>query len=278
VASEEVAATLRAGLGDAITIVCAPTPELDAIVAAMSAQMAAGEGEPATTYLAPGLDAEAMAAFFRAAAGLFEAKPWTIAPDDESLLLVTIEPFGLREAVICFMGHLGESFGLVLFPDLDGYDAFLEASLALERGEEPELPPHFAINFESGADLNTALRDEVSARGWALASEEAYPWLTAVDGDLLGRPPTASEISMAEVLSLALPPVLTEKAALRRAWAGEEPFERTVTVEARAGSFEVKLRAVGEAEIVEHERAALAARPTPAPRAADAAADQAGKK
>lgn len=102
VASEEVARALRAGLGDAITVVCAPTPELDAIVAVMSAQMSADAGEAATTYLAPGLDAEAMASFFRAAAGLFEARPWTIAPDDESLLLVTSEAFGLSEAVICF--------------------------------------------------------------------------------------------------------------------------------------------------------------------------------
>jgi hypothetical protein len=260
VASEDVAARLRAGLGEAITVVCAPTPELDAIVAVMSAQLSAGVGEPATTYLAPGLDADAMAAFFRAAKGLFEASPWTIAPDDESLLLVTCEPFGLREAVVCFMGQLGESFGLILFADLDGYDAFLDASLALEQGDEPELPPHFAINFESGDDLNAALRDEVRARGWPLASEEAYPWLTAVDDSVLGRPPTAKELSMAEALALALPPVLGERAALVHAWGGAEPFERTVTVEASTGSFEVNVRAIGEAEIAEHERAALAAR------------------
>ena len=266
VASEDLAARLRAGLDEAITVVCAPTPELDAIVAVMSAQMGAGAdaGEPATTYLAPGLDAGAMAAFFRAAAGLFEAKPWTIAPDDESLLLVTIEPFGLREAVVCFMGQMGESFGLILFADLDAYGAFLDASLALERGDEPELPPHFAVNFESGDDLNAALRDEVRARGWTLASEEAYPWLTAVDDSVIGRPPIAQELSMAEVLSLALPRVLGERAALIGARAGEEPFERTVTVEASAGSFEVKVRAIGEAEIAEHERAAIAAR-APAP-------------
>jgi hypothetical protein len=259
VASEEVAGALRAGLGEGITVVCAEAPEIEAIVEAMSAQLSAEEGESAQTYLAPGLDEEAMAAFFRAAAGLFAARPWAIAPDDESLLLVTCEALGLREAVVCFMGHLGESFGLVLFRDLDGYEAFLEASLALDRGEEPDLPPHFAINFERGADLNPALETEVRERGWTLAGEEAYPWLTAVDGDMLGRPPTPSELSMAEVLALALPQVLREKEALLRAWLGEGAFSRTVTVDAHAGSFELTFRAMGEAELAEYERAAIAA-------------------
>lgn len=248
VASAEIADTLRAELGSEVGVVCAPTPELDAIVAAMSQQMA-DEGEPATTYLAPGLEAGAMAAFFAAAAGLYQAKPWEIALDDESLLVVTCEALGLREAVICFMGQLGESFGLVLFDDIGGYDRFVAAALALELGQQPELPGHFAINFESGDALNAELRDEVAAHGWKVASPDAYPWLTAIEADVRGRPPTAAELTRAEVLSLALPRVLTEPAALMRAWSGKEAFTRTLTVEAHEGSFELTIRAIGEAEI-----------------------------
>ncbi len=280
VASEELAGALRKALGDEVTIVAAPTPELDAIVAAMIEKMNADEGEVATTYLAPGIDAEAMAAFFRAAAALYEAKPWTVAPDDESLLLITCEAFELREAVVCFMGQLGESFGLILFPDLDAYDAFLNAAVALQDGEEPELPPHFAINFEPGENLNPELRDEVAKHGWKVASPEAYPWLTAVDALVLGRPPTPIELSLAEVLALALPQVLTERAALLRAWKGEEAFSRALTVEARAGSYELTIRAIGEAEFEKHQSGTLdAAPPAPAAKgsAADPAAAQAGK-
>jgi uncharacterized protein DUF6930 len=266
VASEELASALRAGLGDEVTIVQAPTPELDLIVNAMNEQMMADEGEVATTYLAPGIEEPAMAAFFRAAAGLYESKPWTIAPDDESLLLISIPAFELREAVICFMGQLGESFGLILFPNLDAYEAFLDAAIALEEGGEPELPPHFALNFEPGTDINPELRDEVARHGWKVASPAAYPWLTAADALVMGRPPTPIELSLGEVLALALPPVLTEKEALLRAWKGEEAFTRTLTVEAHAGSYEVTLRAIGEAEIEAHESGSLAP-PKPAPRA-----------
>jgi hypothetical protein len=274
IASEELAAALRAELGSEIAVVCAPTPELDLVVAAMTQQMAA-EGEPATTYLAPGLDAAAMGAFFEAAAGLFDAKPWTIAVDDESLLLVTCEALGLRDAVICFMGQLGESVGLVLFHDLDGYDAFIAAALALELGEQPELPAHFAINFESADALNAELREEIAAHRWKVASPEAYPWLTAIDADVIGRPPTAAELTRAEVLALALPEVLAEKAALLRAWAGQEAFSRTFTVAASQGSFELTIRAIGEAEIDERaRRAAPAARVT---RPVDPAAERARK-
>lgn len=258
VASEAIAGTLRAELGHEVTVVCAPTPEIDAIVDAMNQQMA-DDGQPATTYLAPGLDEDAMGAFFEAAADLFQARPWAIALDDESLLLITCEAVGLHEAVICFMGQPGESLGLILFQDLDGYDSFIAAAIALEVGEQPALPPHFAINFESGAALHAALREEVAAHGWKVASPDAHPWLTTVDADVMGRPPTAEELTRAEVLARALPRVLSEKAAVVRAWSGKEAFSRTFTVQARKGSFEVTIRALGEAEIDEAARRAMAA-------------------
>ena len=68
----------------------------------------------------------------------FQPKPRAIALDDESLLLVTCEALGPREAVICFMGQLGESFGLALFQELGGYDALIAAAVAPPaRPEDP---------------------------------------------------------------------------------------------------------------------------------------------
>lgn len=74
VASQELAEALRA-VHTEIEIVCAPTPELDAMVAGMREHLAeSAAAEP--TYLAPGVRPEAVGGFFRAAADLFRAKPW----------------------------------------------------------------------------------------------------------------------------------------------------------------------------------------------------------
>jgi hypothetical protein len=246
VASEEIAGTLRAGLDEGIEILCAPTPEIDVVLAALSDQMS--QLEEVTTYLAPGIEADAVAAFFHAAAGLFRAKPWDIAPDDQSLISVTIEALGAREAVLSVIGQMGESLGVVLFPDLDAFQAYLDAGDALGQGEEPIVPPHLSINFDNGAELHPALQKEIEDHGWEVASASAYPTLVVVDADVIGRPPTARELTLAEVLALALPQLLSEKEELQSAWKGEEAFSRTMTVAAHAGPFAVTLRALSEEE------------------------------
>jgi hypothetical protein len=71
VASPELAETLRAGEPD-LEVVCAPTPEIDAVFAAMRERMN-DDAETEQSYLSPDVGPGAIAAFFRAAAALFRA-------------------------------------------------------------------------------------------------------------------------------------------------------------------------------------------------------------
>jgi hypothetical protein len=244
VASPELAEVLCAG-HHSIAIVCAPTPELDEVLAAMRETMCKG-AETEFSYLSSMTGPEAIAAFFRAAAGLFRARPWEIAPGDRSPLSVTIEALGLRDAPLSVMGQMGESLGLVLFPDIEHYDAFLDAADALERGEKPLMPPHLSLNFEPGAKLDAALRKEIARYGWEVAGADAYPRLLALDEDMIARPLTARDFTVAEAVALALPGFLADRNALRAAFEGGEPLCRTFTVSARSGRLEVVLRAPHE--------------------------------
>lgn len=241
VASPELAEVLRAG-HPTIEIVCAPTPEIDAVVAMLKEKMDEG-AEDRVSHLSPGVDPDAIASLFRAAAGLFRAAPWKVVPTDESLLSVTIEALELHDAALCVVGQMKQSLGLILFSDLEDFEAYLAMADAIDLGEEPVMPPHLALNFEREAELASGLRKEIAEHHWEVAGPDAYPWLVAVGEELAVRPPTLKEVSIAEAIALALPEVLAEPGALRSAWSGGEPFSRRVTVHAHAGELEVTLRA-----------------------------------
>jgi len=250
VASPDLADALRAGHPE-LDVVCAPTPEIDAVRAAMREKMDDDE-ERNPSLLSPEVGPEAIAAFFHAAAGLFRAQPWKIVPSDQDLFAVTIEKLGVRDAALTVIGQMGDSLGLILFPGIDAFEAYLEAADALDHDEEPAMPPHFVLNFERGAELGAALRKEIAQHRWEVAGPDAYPWLVAVDEDIVARPPTADEVTLAEALARALPELLSEKDALHAAWNGGEPVARTLSVRTHAGDVEVTLRAPHGADF-EHD-------------------------
>jgi hypothetical protein len=240
VASPQLADALRAG-HPGLDIVCAPTPEIDALLAAMREKM--GEDvEADQSYLSPEIGPDAVGAFFRAAAGLFRSKPWKIVPSDQSILSVTIDKLEVRDAAMSVIGQMGQSLGLILFSGIDDFEAYLEAAHAMERGEEAVMPPHFALNFERGAELGAALREEIAEYQWEVAAADAYPWLVAIDEDLVARPPTAEEVTVAEAIALALPRVLSKEKVLLAAWNGGEPVSRTIAVRTHSGDLRVTLR------------------------------------
>ncbi len=241
VASDVLADALRSG-HPGIDVVCAPTPELDAMLALMREEIGE-DGTAGQSYLSPGIEPDAMASFFKAAAALFRARPWKLVPDDQCLFSVTIESLGVRDAALSVIGQMGESFGLILFSGLDDFEDFLDAVEVIEMGKEPEVPPHFALNFERGAELAPELRKEIAEHHWEVAASNAYPWLIAVEEDLVARPPTAREVTMAEAIALALTKVLAEKKLLRAAWEGGEPVSRTHSIPTHQGEIEVTLRA-----------------------------------
>jgi hypothetical protein len=69
-----------------------------------------------------------------------------------------------------------------------------------------------------------------------------------VDHDLVGRPPTAAEITITEAIALALPKVLEEKEALLAAWNGGETVAHTLLVRTHGGDVEVSIRVPCEQE------------------------------
>lgn len=240
VASPALADALRAGHPE-IEVICAPTPEIDALFASMRQHMHEHpESEP--SYLVPGVAPDALAALFRAAAALFRAQPWKTVPTDQSVLSLSIDALGVNEVALSVIGQMGESHGVVLYSGIDDFEAFIAAAQAMAHGERARMPPHFALHFERGADLSATQRKEVARHGWEVANASAYPWLVAVDDDLVGRPPTPEEVRIAEAVALALPALLAEKEAVVAAWSGGAPVERTVRVATHAGELEVRFR------------------------------------
>jgi hypothetical protein len=98
VASPELAEALRAGHAG-LEVVCAPTPESDAVLAVMREKLNE-DAETGQSYLSPELGPEAIAAFFHAAAELFRSRPWKTVPSDQSLFSVTIEQLGVNDAAL----------------------------------------------------------------------------------------------------------------------------------------------------------------------------------
>ena len=163
-------------------------------------------------------------------------------PSDQSLISVTIEKLQLKDAALTVIGQSGESLGLVLFATADDFEAFVAAADALEDGEKPALPRHLALHFDRGAKLSPALRKEIADHRWEVASSEAYPSLVTLDEDLVARPLTTEEITLAEALALALPKVLSNQQPVLNAWNGGEPVVQAVTVQTHVGEIEVTLR------------------------------------
>lgn len=239
VASAELAAVLRAE-HPGLEVVCAPTPELDAMLALMHEQLSE-IGEDAVSYLAPGVTPEAMGAFFEAAAALYRAAPWAVVPGDDGLFSVTVEALGVRDAVLSVIGQLGQSLGLILFANLDDFEAWVRAAGAMERGKRPELPRHLVLHYERGAELPPELRWEISEHRWEVAGPSAHPALLLLEQDAVARPAIGTELVLAEAIARALTGLMAEREALQAAWAGGEPVRRTWPVRTHAGELEVSL-------------------------------------
>lgn len=244
VASPDLAQALREGHPN-LDILCAPTPEFDAFVEAMLEHIDQGPtDEP--TYLSPGVAPEAVSAFFSAAAGLFRAKPWTVVTSDSEPLAVTIPELGIDDAALSVIGQMGESLGLIMFPGLAEFDAFVWGAEKMQRGGKPKMPPQFVVQFEPVKELHPALRKEVRAQRWELAGTNAYPTLTSVDGDMVVRPLTNRDLRTAEAIALALTAFVADKDAVVAALVGATSLERTLRVATHGGELDVTLRAPHE--------------------------------
>lgn len=244
VASPEIADALRIA-HPSIAVTCAPTPELDAVLSMMQEKMA-DDAEANRSYFSPGVDAAAIASMFHAVAGLYRSKPWEIVPTEHNLISFTSEKLNVRDATLVVIGQAGESYGVILFSGVEQWDAYLEAVDAIQHGDEPDIPAHFALNFEQKSDLAVGLLSEIERHHWEVADGAAYPWLLAADRGGIPRAPTADEVTTVEAISRALPEMLRDRDRLAAAWECGESVARTMSVQTHAGEFEVTLQILGD--------------------------------
>jgi len=240
VASSELADVLRAEHPQ-LDIVCAPTPECDEMFALFHAQMDVDDESGPLSYLSTEVSPEAMAALFTAAASFYRTTPWKVVSDDQNVFSVTIDALNVRDAVVSVFGQYAEAFGFVVFACLDDFEVFLYASDSIERGELPYVPPHYSLNFELGTELAPELRTEIAAHRWEVAGPNAYPFFAAVDEGLVLKPLTDRDVTVIQAIAAALTRVMPEKRALRKAWRGDAPFVRTLSVATHAGELSVNL-------------------------------------
>lgn len=204
VADDALAAEVRQALGDAIPIEVAPTPELDELLAHMLETLPGARED--VGYLDSGrVPPETVEKLFAAARVLFAVKPWQRATDDQ-VLRMDIPALGVEGACVSIIGNLGESLGVLVFPSLAGYEAFLEAAGAPPRRSGPEDlgTAWISLSFERGADLPDAVRREISVHNWPVASADAYPYLTHRDRDATPRPLVPRDFAVATACAASI--------------------------------------------------------------------------
>jgi hypothetical protein len=204
VADDVTAAEVQAALDHAIPTEVAPTPELDAVLEQMLESMPESDGEE--SYLEGGrIPPEAVAKLFAAAEILYRMAPWKVAADDQ-VLRMDIPSLGVESACVSIIGGLGESFGVLVFPSLAGYEAFLRAADEPKRARGPFDfgTDWLALDFARGADLPASLRREVAAHAWPVAGPNAYPHVTRHDRDGASRPLVARDVEIATACATSL--------------------------------------------------------------------------
>jgi SEC-C motif len=201
------AAELRAALPD-LEVTVAPTPELEAVGRDMARHLGASSPEEDTaSYLEGGrIPATAVAGLFDAARLLFIIAPWKVTSDDQ-VLCVDIPELGIEAACLSIIGALGQSLGFILFPSLEGFEAFQERAVMLEQMPDGPLDlgtTFLSLNFERGADLSPSMRREVAEHGWRVAGPQAYPCVDHYERDGLWRPVTERDLRVVSAVATSL--------------------------------------------------------------------------
>jgi hypothetical protein len=203
VADADLAAEVRAFVGDEVPIRVAPTPELDEVLESMI-EAVAPDSDEEPSYLEGGrIPEEAVAELFRAAEYLFRVAPWQVATDDQ-VVRIDVPELGIEGACLSIIGALGESLGIVLFPSLVDYEAFSPKE-PRPTGTRIDLGSgYLALSFERGAEVPTRMRREIAEHRWPVATPEAYPCVAHVERDAAARPPVERDFRVATACARAL--------------------------------------------------------------------------
>ena len=192
-----------------IQISVGPTPELDALANDMLDMP--GNDEP-QIFSEIAVNMHIVQSFFESTAALYKSTPWKTVPHDQCLIGVTVESLGLSDAVLCVIGQIGESFGIVLFDSLPEYERYTLLSDAIERGVEPNIPPHRALSFENANEIPANVRKDIALHQWTVADPDAYPSLMAPADNRVLKPLVEEDIELFDIIAQALPNALSQTA------------------------------------------------------------------
>jgi len=112
------------------------TPRLDHATSSLREHMAGGEGQRGlgglATYLTADVTPEDVASFFKAAAALYERRPWQHLPSDGHLFTVSCAALRIKGWVGCVIGQNRENYGVILFESVAAYDRYVELAERVE--------------------------------------------------------------------------------------------------------------------------------------------------
>ena len=224
------AAELRAAMPD-LEVAIAPTPELELLGRDLAEHLMESSPEEGTeSYLDGGrLPAPAVAGLFEAARLLYVVAPWKSAGDDQ-VLRVDIPQLGVEGACLSIIGALGQNLGFILFPSLEGFEAFQEMEEPSVEGPLDMGTTILSLNFERGADLPPSMRREVAEHGWQVAGPHAYPRIDHLERDGLRRPLTEHDLRVVSAVATSLGAFFVKHGSLARteadpiceSWAGND--------------------------------------------------------
>ena len=230
VADAATAAEVRAEVGRAIPVTVAPTPELDELLQHMIETLPPGEDDEPSYFARGHVPAAAIEKLFAASRRLFQVKPWAVA-DDTQVIRMDIPALGIEGACLSVIGQLGESRGVLIFPSIDDFEAFLDAAESgeLERGRIALSAGWLGLTFEPATELPPSMRREAMEHGWPVESADAYPVVDRRDPDALPRPLVERDVQIATACALSLSAFFAKHAAMFKsdtpAPAGESYFD-----------------------------------------------------
>ncbi|MYN67405.1 MAG: DUF2384 domain-containing protein [Acidobacteria bacterium] len=202
---------VRAAIDGTIPVTVAPVPELDEVFNHLVESMPPGDADE--SYLADSrVSPAAVERLFTAARGLFATAPWSIAADVQ-VLRMDVPALDVEGACLSILGQATGRHGVLIFPSLDGFEAFMDAAGDLEDGQIDLGSGWLALMYERAADLPPAMRREAMTHGWPVESPDAYPVVERRDPDGVLRPLVERDVEIAAACARSLGAFILKYAA-----------------------------------------------------------------
>jgi len=139
--------------------------------------------DPGESWLQGGrIRSDTVEELFGAARMLHVLAPWKVANDGQ-VLRMDIPTLGVDGACLSIIGKMGINPGVIIFPSLAGYTAFLATAEEKLKGSTDAHPDTgwLSLTYEPEEDLPAKMRHEIREHAWPLAGPRACPIVDRVD-------------------------------------------------------------------------------------------------